>query len=426
MEDGVKVEQGRRGSADPAGRAGEPIRTAVRQPGAEAAAQPGAEAATEPAPRPARKAATRRTRVADVAAQAGVSKTAVSFAFNSPERLNAETAAKILEVADELGYRPPPAAHATVGKNTMTIGLLTPQVLSGMFGDPFYTELSAGVAAQTDGAGYGLLFVSRRNGSLNRAIGRGRVDGFIVVGLAEDQPEVEQIRRTGLPMALIDRTALPEHASVESNDEVGARTAARHLLALGHREFVVIAVEPPNVAGAFDYAVEPADIVAWRRLTGYRQGLELGGVKLRDERIVAGPSTFDGGVAAFQRIWDDGLRPTAILAMSDALAIGVMWAARELGLRVPEDLSVVGFDDLEMAPHSNPPLTTVHQPIRGKGEEAARLLLRMIANPDLERPEHKTLDTRLIIRASTALARPRNRIVPRPLRTGLERGALGR
>ena len=164
----MKVEQGRRGSAAPAGRAGEPIRTAVRQPGAEAAAQPGAEAATEPAPRPARKAATRRTRVADVAAQAGVSKTAVSFAFNSPERLNAETAAKILEVADELGYRPPPAAHATVGKNTMTIGLLTPQVLSGMFGDPFYTELSAGVAAQTDGAGYGLLFVSRRNGSLNR------------------------------------------------------------------------------------------------------------------------------------------------------------------------------------------------------------------------------------------------------------------
>jgi DNA-binding LacI/PurR family transcriptional regulator len=112
--------------------------------------------------------------------------------------------------------------------------------------------------------------------------------------------------------------------------------------------------------------------------------------------------------------------------MSDPLAIGAMWAARELGLHVPEDLSVVGFDDLEMAPHSNPPLTTVHQPIRGKGEEAARLLLRMIASPDLERPEHKILETRLIIRASTAVPRPGKRVVPRLSRTGLERGALGR
>ncbi|HEX7496353.1 MAG TPA: substrate-binding domain-containing protein, partial [Candidatus Limnocylindrales bacterium] len=100
--------------------------------------------------------------------------------------------------------------------------------------------------------------------------------------------------------------------------------------------------------------------------------------------------------------WEDGLRPTAILAMSDVMAVGVMWAAREVGLRVPEEISIVGFDDLDVAPHSNPPLTTVHQPIRQKGEEAARLLLRMIASPDLERPEHKTLDTRLIIRASTA------------------------
>ena len=86
------------------------------------------------------------------------------------------------------------------------------------------------------------------------------------------------------------------------------------------------------------------------------------------------------------------------------MAIGVMWAAREVGLDVPTDLSIVGFDDLDVAPHANPPLTTVHQPIRQKGEESARLLLRMIANPDSERPQHKVLDTRLIIRASTARA----------------------
>jgi alanine racemase len=366
--------------------------------------QPGAEVTT---PRSAAATVPRRPRIADVAAQAGVSKTAVSFAFNSPERLSPETAARIREVADELGYRPRSFPHTAAGAITMTVGLLTPQNLSVVFGNPFYAALCGGVAAQTDAAGYGLLFVSPLHGSLIRALGRATVDGFIAVGLSEDHPEVEQIRRAGLPMVLVDGAALPEHASVESNDEVGARSAARHLLALGHRDFVVIGVEPPSMPGLFEYSAGPTESVAWRRLTGYRQGLELGGVKLRDERIVAGPATFEGGVATFRRIWEDGLRPSAILAMSDVMAIGVMWAAREAGLNIPEDLSIVGFDDLDVAPHSNPPLTTVHQPIRQKGEESARLLLRMIANPDSERPEHKILETRLIIRGSTAPARGR-------------------
>jgi alanine racemase len=289
-------------------------------------------------------------------------------------------------------------------KNTMTIGLLTPQVLSVVFTNPFYAELCAGVAAATDGAGYGLLFVSPLHGSLARAIGRATVDGFVAVSLGEDRPEVEQIRRAGLPMVLVDSGALPEHGSVESNDEVGARNAARHLLALGHRDFVVVGIEPPNMPGLLEYSAGPTETVVSRRLAGYRQGLALGGVTLSDERVVVGTSSFDGGVAAFRRIWEDEVRPTAVLAMSDVMAIGVMWAAREVGLRVPEDLSIVGFDDLDVAPHANPPLTTVHQPIRQKGEESAKLLLRMIASPDLERPEHKMLDTRLIIRGSTGPA----------------------
>jgi LacI family xylobiose transport system transcriptional regulator len=111
--------------------------------------------------------------------------------------------------------------------------------------------------------------------------------------------------------------------------------------------------------------------------------------------------------------------------MSDVMAIGVMWAAREVGLSVPEDLSVIGYDDLDVAPHSNPPLTTVHQPIRQKGEESVRLLLRMIANPDASRPEHKTLETRLIIRGSTAHvpARASRRVAAESTEVKPERGA---
>ena len=343
-------------------------------------------------------------RIADVAREAGVSKTAVSFAFNSPERLNPDTAARIRQVAEGLGYRPRPGARIPTQKNTMTVGLLTPQVLSVALANPFFPTLCAGVAAVTDQAGYGLLFLSPLHGSLVRALARATVDGFVAVGLSEGHLEVEQIRHAGVPMVLVDGDAFPEHGSIESNDEVGARTAARHLCALGHRDFAVIGIEPPNMPDLLQYSSGPTEIVASRRLTGYRQGLELSGVQLIEERVVVGQATFDGGVAAFRRLWEDGLRPTAILAMSDVMAIGAMWAAREAGLRVPEDLSVVGFDDLDVAPHSNPPLTTIHQPIRQKGEESARLLLRMIANPDLERPEHRVLDTRLIIRASTGPA----------------------
>jgi alanine racemase len=339
---------------------------------------------------------------ADVAAEAGVSKAAVSFAFNNPERLNVGTAARIRDVAGQLGYRPRYSDRIVIGKSNMTIGLLSYQDLSVVFGNPFFAELCAGVASQTEQAGFGLLLISPLHGSLVRAISRSTVDGFVAVGLSEDHPEVEQIRRSGRPMVLVDSAALPEHSSVESNDEVGARSAARHLISLGHRDFVVVALEPPNTPGIFEDSAGPTESISLRRLTGYRQGLEVGGVKLRDERIVAGPATYEGGVVSFRRIWEDGLRPTAILAMSDVMAIGVMWAARDVGLRVPEDLSIVGFDDLDVAQHANPPLTTVHQPIRQKGEESARLLLRMISHPDANRPEHKVLDTRLIIRGSTA------------------------
>ncbi len=353
----------------------------------------------------------RRARIADVAKEAGVSKTAVSFAFNNPERLSTATAARIREAANALGYRPRASVPSALrsgetgtsrAPSTMTIALLTPQVLSVVFANPFYAELCAGVASVTDQAGYGLLFVSPLHGSLVRAIRRTTVDGFVAVGLSEDHPEVEQIRRAGMPMVLVDGGALPEHGSVESNDELGARSAARHIVGLGHKDVVVVGMDPPNMPGVLEYSLAPTETVASRRLTGYRQGLDLGGVKLGDDHTVAGAATFEGGVAAFRRIWDDGLRPTAILAMSDVMAIGVMWAAREVGLRVPEDLSVVGFDDADVAAHSSPPLTTVHQPIRQKGEESARLLLRMISSPDQDRPEHKMLETRLIIRGSTA------------------------
>jgi DNA-binding LacI/PurR family transcriptional regulator len=346
---------------------------------------------------------TLRPRIADVAREAGVSKTAVSFAFNSPDRLSSETATRIREVADSLGYRPHPVARMLTQRRTMTIGVLTPQALAVVFSNPFFALFSEGVAHAAEDLGYGLYLISPLRGSLATAMRRATVDGVVAIGLSADHPEVEQIRSAGLPMVLVDSEDLPEHSSVVVDDEAGARAAAEHILGLGHRKVVVVAVERPQPAT--DSAGEG---VTSRRLRGYRAAFAAAGLELPDEHIVAGRASIDGGASAFHRAWALGLRPTAVLAMSDAMAIGAMGTARELGLRVPRDLSVIGFDDIDLAAHVDPPLTTVHQPIRQKGVDAVRLLLAEVEQREAYQPEHLRLETRLIVRGSTGPA-PRER-----------------
>jgi DNA-binding LacI/PurR family transcriptional regulator len=336
-----------------------------------------------------------RARIADVARQAGVSKAAVSFAFNKPDRLSPETAKRIRRVATDLGYRPHPVARMLTAGSTATIGILSPQALSQVFANPFFPLFAEGVATVTEDRGFGLLFISPLHGSLERAIGRATVDGIIVIGVDWRHPEVEAIRRSGLPVVLVDAPPWPEHGAIEIDDMAGAMAAARHVLELGHRDILVITMEP-SPAQAND------ESVMGRRMSGYRRAFEEFNLTLGAESVVTAAATFDGGESAFLRAWEDGLRPTAVLSMSDAAAAGVLQAARHLGLHVPDDLSVVGFDDLPLTRFTDPPLTTVHQPVRRKGEEAARMLLEALTPERGRASDHRVLETRLVVRRSTA------------------------
>jgi alanine racemase len=342
---------------------------------------------------------TRRVTIADVARVAGVSKAAVSFAFNTPERLSPETVTRIREVAASLDYRPDPVARMLAQRRTWTIGILTPQGLDVIFTNPYFGEFAAGVATAAEAAGLAIQFISPLHGSLTRAVDRASVDGIIAAGLGVDHPEIGQIRRSGLPFVLVDSTALPDEPAILVDDEGGGYAAGAHLVQLGHRAFVVLGIEPPLAAAAND----PAWVTA-RRLRGYRAAAAEAGITIDDAAVVLGPASMQGGIAAFRRAWAAGQRPTAVLAMSDAMAIGALRAARELGLRVPEDLSIVGFDDVDLVQYTDPPLTTVHQPIREKGEEAVRLLLdgRGTLGPAGSGLHH--LATNLVIRGSTAPA----------------------
>lgn len=339
---------------------------------------------------------TDRPRIADVAREAGVSKTAVSFAFNQPERLSSETANRIRGVADGLGYRPNPLARLLTQSRTMSIGVLTPQALAVTFSNPYFALFSEGVAEVAEELGYELHFISPLRGSLALAIARATVDGIVAIGLSVDHPEVEQIRGAGLPMVLVDADDVPDESSIVVDDEAGAQAAAEHLLELGHRAMIVMAVEPAEAAIG-----RQADGVTARRLRGYQAALAAAGLSLPDDSVVAGRASIEGGAAALHRAWALQQRPTAVLAMSDAMAIGAMRAARELGLRVPDDLSIVGFDDVDLAALVDPPLTTVHQPIRQKGSDAVRLLLSEVDAGAERTPEHRRLETRLVVRGST-------------------------
>lgn len=359
-----------------------------------------------------RKELTGRVRIADVARAAGVSKTAVSFALNSPERISAETARRIRSVAADLGYRPDPVARMLTSGATSTIGILSPQPLGEVFSNPFFATFVEGVAATAENHGLSLLLISPLHGSLSKAVGRATVDGMVVLGISGRDATVEALHRAGVPVVIVDAPAAANQPAVEADDEEGACLAARHLAALGHRELLVLSVEPPSTGG--DVTEAP---VAVRRMRGYRAGLAAFDVSLRPEQVIVAAATIEDGERATLDAWQAGSRPTAILAMSDAAAAGALQAAGQLSLRVPQDLSIVGFDDLPLARLTAPPLTTVHQPIRRKGEEAARLLVEALASRPPSGPRsgldaspgpsapRRVLTTSLIVRGSTGPVR---------------------
>jgi DNA-binding LacI/PurR family transcriptional regulator len=236
-----------------------------------------------------------------------------------------------------------------------------------------------------------MLLVPPLDGSLEGAIRQASVDGFISLGLSPDDQALEMLDRIGIPTVLVDSDASPNHPAVNVDDEGGAEAAAQHVLDLGHREVAII-VLPPTRA---QVGHTPA---ASRRLAGYRAALDRAGAP--EPYTVTAGVTMAAGARAFDGLPKGRRRPTAVLAMSDMVAIGMMAAAQSAGLKIPRDLSVVGYDDLPMAAWTNPGLTTVRQPIVEKGRLAARLLIQRMKGRTVDSPA--PLGTSLVIRGSTS------------------------
>ena len=298
-----------------------------------------------------------------IADAVGVSRTTVSNAYNRPDQLAPELRERILATAAKLGYAgPDPAARRLRSGHSGTVGLLLAGGLAPALDDPAAGLLLRGIARAVDAAGLALLLVPEHADGVRDAV----VGALGVCSMPAGHPGVQAALERRLPLVVIDRPRVPGHAYVGIDERGGARRAAEHLLALGHRRFAVVC-EPD---------------VHRERLAGYRKALDGAGAEWARRRL-------PGALAADPR-------PTAILAASDRLALGALDAARAAGLRVPEDLSVVGFDDLPGAAGSKPPLTTIRQPLLEKGEIAGRLLT---AGPT----DHAAiLPVELVVRGSTA------------------------
>jgi alanine racemase len=346
--------------------------------------------------------------IGDVARAAGVSRTAVSFAFNEPSRLSAETLARIRRIADELGYYPSPLARSLISKRVGVLGLLIPQGTATLFANPFFAELLRGIGLICDRHDFSVLLVPPAQGSVTRALTRAAVDGFVVVGLDDKHAALDLLRRRRVPFVTLDGQALPDVPAVNVDDYDGAYRAAQHLVTLGHRQALVISISPPQGARTEDAGPGFSGVAA-RRLEGYRDAFAHAGLASPEQPLVADESTREGGRHAMLVAWARGVRPSAVLAMSDVIALGVMDAARELGLGIPGDISLVGFDDIPAAQLCRPALTTVHQPALEKGMIAARLLVdRQAGNQQVE---HQVLAATLVVRESTApMCEPRTAV----------------
>lgn len=343
-----------------------------------------------------------RITMQDVAAKANVSKTAVSFAFNDSSRLSAATLKTILDTAAELGYTQDPAARMLRTRRTNSLGLLLPQQLDTVLENPYYTQFLQGIGQTCHREGFTLLLAPPLRGSMLKSIPYAAVDGFIVSGLEYDRGEVSALRQRGIPFVLVDSEHHPGVPSVEIDDGEGMQTLVEHLLALGHRRITFLAFET-GVEGGHDKWRGPA----LRRAQGAIAALAQQDLTFESPEIDVReiPCTRSGGEEAFRAIWSSPERPTAIVCFSDVIAFGVLDAARELGVSVPQEVSVTGFDDLAEAQWSNPGLTTVRQPIESKGRLAAEYLVESIAAGENRRIQQQQLHTTLLLRQSTSSPR---------------------
>ncbi|MFQ3667359.1 MAG: LacI family DNA-binding transcriptional regulator [Fimbriimonadaceae bacterium] len=339
-----------------------------------------------------------RVTIADVARRAQVSKVTVSYVLNGrggEARISPETASRVLAAARELNYSPNAVARMLVTKRTDVLAVVFQRGHFFSTWSSFIAEVMRGVSSAAVESGYDLMLHTKDVSPESEAfvLSDGRVDGALVLR-DEGDPILDGLLAAQLPFVqFFTRTDRPDCAYVDADNYAGGRLATRHLIDLGHRKIAMVRGSLRSTSSN-------------DRFNGYRDALETAGIGVAPERVVSIP-TPASDFEVFTRLLESPDKPTAVFVWSDEIAFRCMEAARDLGLSIPDDLSVVGFDSLEACNRSAPPLTSVRQPVFEMAREATRALVAMIRDPDAPRPQ-MVFPLTLDVRSSTAPPRGGN------------------
>jgi LacI family transcriptional regulator len=328
----------------------------------------------------------------EIARLAGVSRSTVSRVVNDHPNVRNGVRERVWEVIDETGYQPYAAARSLVTRRSRIVGVIIPEAVTTLFTDPFFSHLLCGVTQTCNSKRYDLMLSlfnhpAGQKEMYRRVVRSGHLDGVVVASTRVDDPLIARLLEDGVPFVTVGRHPDERVHYVDMDNVAAARMAVEHLIRQGHRRIATI-TGPLNMTTGED------------RLAGYRQALEAYRLPVEDDLIVEGDFAEASGMAAARRLLS--LSVTAIFAASDVMAVGALKVLRDADARVPQDVALVGFDDVPLAAAVEPALTTVRQPIEQMGSMSADLLLNLLENPpDEQAPAHRIiLPGKLVVRGS--------------------------
>jgi LacI family transcriptional regulator len=325
----------------------------------------------------------------DIARISEVSRSTVSRVINADPNVKEQTRKKVLDVIQSHNFQPNIAARGLAAGSTKVIGVVIPVGVSSIFSDPYFSLVIQGVSSACNHLGYSIMLwlaePQYERKTISQILYNGFIDGVIVLAMLLDDPLIDRLSESNRPFITIGRHPTNEKIDyVDVDNRAGAYQAVSYAIRAGHHRVALIGGPANTISGQ-------------ERAQGYLDALREYGLPVIPELITEGDYSDAGGYQAMKRLLPN--HPDAVFAASDAMAFAAIRVIQEAGLRIPEDIAVVGFDDIPPAATSKPPLTTVRQPIQQTGKIVAEMLIDMIEHPSSQ-PHRVVLPTELVIRSS--------------------------
>lgn len=324
----------------------------------------------------------------EIAKLSNVSRSTVSRVINGDPNVKDETRHRVLEVIDRINFQPNLAARSLAAGRTNVIGLVIPAGIAAIFSDPWFPQVVNGISTACNTNGYSVMLwlaePEYERQMITKILHSGLLDGVIVSSVSVDDPIVKALHESKMPFVLIGRHPTLDIMHIDVDNIAGGYDAVMHLAELGYQKIATI-TGPQNLIAGYD------------RFQGYKQALEENNLSYDPQLVVEGDFSEVSGYQACKELVQ--YQPEAIFVANDTMALGAQRALREAGIRVPEDIAIVGFDDIPNASSSPVPLTTVRQPTQEMGNAAVDALIKIINHPDAKYP-NIILPTELIVRKS--------------------------